>query len=370
MQPKAEMTVPFLDLAVRDPDHKRALMAAVERVLDHGRIVHGPEVTLFEEKMALSTRRKFGVGVSSGTNALYLALRAAGVGPDDEVITTALSWVATANAVAACGARPVFADIRDDLNIDPAAVADAVTERTKAIVPVHYTGLVCDMPALQSIAAKHGLAIVEDAAQAFGARLGDRPAGSFGTLAAFSMNAMKVLRSYGDAGAVVTDDPAHVERLRRLVYAGVVDKERCVEIELNSRIDTVQAAMLLVNLERVEGVIAARRHIAEGYRARLSDVVDCPVEPQGSRHVYYVYTILADDRDGLKAYLDGHGIETKIHHPILMPDQPAHAGTVRGDFPTARRICARLLSIPAHEALTDQEQDHVVECIRGFYRQR
>jgi len=361
------MRVPFLDLAVRDPAHRRALTAAVDGVLAHGRIVHGPEIDTFESRVAKLTGRRYAVGVSSGTNALFLALRALRVGPGDEVITTALSWVATMNAIGATGAIPICVDIRDDLNIDPAAVEAALTPRTKAIVVVHYTGLMCDMFAISALAARAGVAVIEDAAQAFGATLNGRPAGSFGTLAAFSMNPMKVLRAYGDAGLVLTDDGGHLEHLNRLVYAGVVDKERCVEIALNSRIDTVQAAMILVNLDRVDALIERRRAIAARYRAALSGTVQCPQESAGFRHVYYTYTILADDRDRLKVELELKGIETKIQHAILMPDQPAYAHLASGDWPNARRLRDRILCIPAHEDLEADAQDYVIDCVRGFY---
>ena len=359
--------VPFLRLAVNDVSHKRELLGAVERVLDHGRIVRGPEVDQFEAQVATLSKRRFAVGVSSGTNALYLALKVLGLARGDEVITTSLSWIATMNAIAATGAMPVCIDIRDDLNMDPEAFEAALTPRTRAVVVVHYTGLMCDMDAILKIAAKAGIAIVEDAAQAFGATLRGRPAGNFGALAAVSMNPMKVLRAYGDAGVVLTDDPAHVSHLNRIVYAGVVDKERCVEIALNSRMDTIQAAMLLVNIDRLDALIERRRSIAARYTSRLSDVVVCPKESQDSRHVYYTYTILADDRDRLKAALEGQGIETKIQHPILMPEQPAYAHLPSGQWGNARRLRDRILCLPAHEDLDADSQDYVIKCVRGFY---
>lgn len=361
------MRVPFLDLAVWDPAHRRALTDAVDTVLAHGRIVHGPEIDAFEGRVAALTGRRHAVGVSSGTNALFLALKTLGVGPGDEVITTALSWVATMNAIGATGASPVCVDIRDDLNIDPGAIEAAITPRTRAVVVVHYTGLVCDMNAIGAIARRHGIAIVEDAAQAFGATMNGRPAGSFGALAAFSMNPMKVLRAYGDAGVILTDDPGHVTRLNQIVYAGVVDKELCMEIALNSRFDTIQAAMLLVNLDRIEGLIERRRSVAARYRAGLSNVAVCPQEPEGFRHVYYTYTILADNRDGLKSALESQGIETKIQHAVLMPEQPAYAYLRPGDWANARRLRDRILCIPAHEDLSTDAQDYVIDCIRRFY---
>ncbi len=216
--------VAFLDLRVLDDDERAELMAAVETVFRHGRMLLGPEVQELEQRVAQRCGREYGIGVSSGTDALYLALRSLDIGPGAEVITTSLSWIATTNAIALTGATPVFADIRSDLNIDPASVQRLVTERTRAILPVHYTGKVCDMAALQQIADTHGLFIVEDASQAFDATWHGRRAGGFGVLGCISMNPMKVLAACGEAGMIVTDRADLRDRLESLRYNGTINK--------------------------------------------------------------------------------------------------------------------------------------------------
>ncbi len=363
------MKVPFLDLRVTDPEERAALLGAVARVLDHGRMVMGPEVEQLESRLAAACGRRHAVAVASGTHALWLALKTLGLRPGDEVITTSLSWIATANAIALAGGTPVFADVGDDLNLDPASVARLITPRTRALVPVHYTGKICGMDALTEIARAHGLAVVEDAAQAFGATQRGRMAGSFGRLAAFSMNPMKVLAGCGEAGAVVTDDPELHERLVALRYNGCVNRELCVEPALNGRIDTLEAALLLERLQRLPAVLAARRRHAARYDVLLRGLVDTPPVSADGEDVYYTYTIRADNRDDLRAFLEQHGVETKIQHSLLMPDQPAYKTGVRGEFTRARALQQRYLCLPVHEKLSAEHVDYVAARIRAFYAQ-
>ncbi len=360
--------VPFLDLRITDERERNDLLAAVETVFQHGRLVMGPEVEQLEKKVAEFCRRRFAVGVNSGTDALFLALKALRYGRGDEIITTSLSWIATANAIALTGATPVFADIRDDLNIDPASIARLITSRTRAILPVHYTGKICEMPEIMRLARQHNLSVIEDAAQAFGARLDDNAAGSFGQIACFSMNPMKVFAACGEAGMVVTDEPDLYERLQALRYNGTVNREVCIESCLNGRIDTLQAAILLRRLDRVEAVIARRWEIASWYDSLLEGIVQTPHPSPRQEDVYYTYTIQADRRDELKAYLESCGVETKIQHPILMPQQPAYEKGVRGEFANAQRLVKRILCIPAHEKLRREDIEYVANCIHAFYQ--
>lgn len=364
------MKIAYRNLAVRDPELRRRLLEAVDGVLRHGRFILGPEHDAFEKEMARRCGRKHGIGVNSGTDALYLALRALGVGPGDEVITTSLSWIATANAIALTGARPVFVDIGLDFNIDASLVEAAITPATKAIVPVHFTGQLCDMDAILPIADRHGIAVIEDAAQAFGARAGSRPAGSFGRMSCFSMNPMKVFNAFGEAGLIATDDDALAEKLKVLRYGGTVDRHDCHMPSLNGRLDTIQAAMLLVNLEFLEPKIAARRAIARRYAERLGDVVRCPAEKPGHVHVFYAYSVLADRRDALMSFLGGNGIETQIQHPIPMPLHTAYRDTPAGraKVPVCDQVAARILALPNQEDLTVAEQDYVCAKVREFYR--
>ncbi len=360
------MKVPFLDLSV--PDAERAeLLAAVDRVLQHGRIVMGPEVEEFESRVAQYCGRRFAVGLSSGSDALFMALLAAGIGPGDEVITTAKSFVATANAISMTGARPVFADIGDDLNIDPASVEALIGDATKAIVPVHFTGKLCRMPELEALADRHGLFLVEDGSQAFGASFGERRCGSFGRVAAISLNPMKVLAACGEAGVAVTDEPEIADTLRALRHNGIVEREYCRWVSLNGRLDTMQAAILLQRLEGYDALIERRRAIAARYDAALGNVVGVPREAEGYRDVYYTYTIRTERRDELAAFLADAGIETKIQHPLLMPQQPAYRDEARGAYPRAERLVKDVLCLPASEKLSAAQQDAVIEAMQRFF---
>lgn len=359
--------VPFLDLRILEAAERRDFLEALEAVMTHGRFVLGPEVAQLEAEVARRSGRRFAIGVNSGTDALLLALRCLDLKPGDEVITTSLTWLATASAVRLAGGTPVFADIRDDLNIDPDSIARLISPRTKALLPVHYTGKMCRMDELGKIAQAHGVRVIEDAAQSFGASLGGRAAGSFGTFGCFSMNPMKVLSALGEAGVVVTDDETLASRVERLRYHGTVNRERCVELSWNGRLDTLQAAFLLKRLQRFDAVVARRREIASWYAELLSGVVDLPVERPGERDVYYTYTIRADRRDELKAHLESRGIETKIQHPLLTPEQPVHAGS-RGEWTRAARLRDRILCLPGHEKLERAQVERVAEGVKEFYR--
>jgi len=360
------MRVPFLDLRV--PEEERSiLLNAIEGVFRHGRFILGPEVAEFEAAVAKRCRRKFALGVGSGTDALFLALKGLKIGPGDEVITTCLSWIATTNAIAMTGATPVFADIGDDLNLDPAQVEKLITPKTKAILPVHFTGKMCDMAPLNLIAQKHRLFLIEDAAQAFGAEHHGKPAGSFGAIACFSMNPMKLLAGCGEAGMVLTDDPGIYERLIALRYNGTINKEQCIETSLNGRLDTIQAAILLCRLNTVDGMIAKRRQVAAFYNKRLSPYVRAPMEFPHQKDIYYTYQIQADRRDALKAYLEERGVETKIQYSILMCRQSIYQKYMRQPVPNGDRLSQRTLCLPMHEKLSTDELEHVVESIQSFY---
>lgn len=247
--------IPFLDLRVQNDDERAELLSAVENVLSHGRIVLGPEVPELEKRISDLCNRKYAVGVNSGSEALFSCLRAFGIGPGDEVITTSLSWIATANAIAMTGATPVFADIRDDLNIDPESIQRLISGKTKAILPVHYTGKMCEMDKIINIAKEYNLIVIEDAAQAFGASYKGGTAGSFGDAACFSFNSMKVLASCGEAGMVLTDSEEILEKLQSIRYNGTINRETCIQPSLNGRLHTIQAAILLKRLNRLEQLI-------------------------------------------------------------------------------------------------------------------
>ncbi|MBF0436083.1 MAG: DegT/DnrJ/EryC1/StrS family aminotransferase [Magnetococcales bacterium] len=360
------MMVPFLDLRVTDVSEREELLQAVNGVLSHGRIVLGPEVELLEEQVARECDRRYAVGVNSGSDALILSLRSLALPPGSEIITTPLSFIATANAIRLNGLVPVFADIGDDLNLDPESIAGLITPRTKAIMVVHWAGKLCAMDAIATIAKERGLIVIEDASQAYGASMGERKAGGFGLLGCFSMNSMKVLASLGEAGMVVTDDLELRDRLIALRYNGLVNREECHYVSHNGRLDTIQAAMLLVRLRRFASVIDARRNNASFYREHLKERVICPEETPGFRDVFYAYTIRSDRRDDLKRYLENRGIETKIQHPFLMPQHPAYRGSP-GRYPNAERLVRMVLSLPVHEKLTFDQRHRVVDAVQGFF---
>lgn len=360
------MKIPYRDLSVSDCNLRSELLQAVDRVLSHGKIVLGPETEEFERKIAQFCKRKYAVGLCSGTTALYFALRSLDVGPGVQVVTTPLSWIATLNAVALCGAQPVFVDIKEDLNINVDLIEDAITEKTKVILPVHFTGKLCNMPQITEIAKKYNLHVIEDAAQSFGACDNGIMAGSFGDIGCFSMNPMKVLNAYGEAGVAVTDSEIIYRKLISLRYLGTINKENCLYPSYNGKIDTIQAAMLLVNLKYLSKKIKSRREIAGFYTQSLKDIVVCPQDNK-TNHVYYLYTILAPSRDELKQYLFSRGIETQIHHPKLMPNNTAYQYLPKFNMPVAEDLIGKILCLPNQETLTLKETRYVVECIKDFY---
>jgi len=359
----------FKNLAVDDPQLKAELLAAVDKVLSHGMLILGEEVDELESALANYCQRKYAVGVGSGSDALLLALRALDIGPGDEVITTPLTWVATTNAVVLTGANPVFADVADDLNIDPEKIEPLITGKTKAILPVNFTGNMCQMDRLAAITEKHRVHLIEDAAQSFGSRYHDQPSGSFGVQSCFSINPMKNLSSYGEAGAVLTDDKALAEKLRSLRYAGTINKEDCHYASINGRIDTLQAAMILVNLQHLPAKMQQVREVAELYNEKLAgiDEVLCPAEPPKTLHSYYSYTVQVPRRDALQTHLTEAGIEVKIQHPILMPQHTAYRGRFAADIPNAERLVARILCLPCHEKMSQENVVQVCEKVKEFY---
>ena len=359
--------IPFLDLRVTDLSEAADLLNATARVLTHGRIVNGPEVERFESEIAARCEVPYAVGVGSGTDALLIALRALNIGKGDEVIVPALSFIATANAIRLVGAEPVFCDIRDDLNTDVELIKQHIGPKTKAIMPVHWAGRMCDMRRIGKLAEVHKLIVIEDACQAFGSTCHDRSPGYWSDAACFSMNAMKVLGALGDAGCVVTGDGDLAKRMEKLRYHGMINKEFCDEASGNHRLDTLQAALLLVRLKRIDAVIERRRNIAAVYDEALIELgglINIPY--YGPEDSLYTYTIQTDRRDELKAYLERQGIETKIHHPLLMPCHAPYLES-KGDWSNAARLIKRVLCLPCHEKMSMGDAERVAEEVRGFF---
>jgi len=357
--------VRFKDLRVTSRALRQQLLFAIDEILEKGPILMGPKVIEFESRIARYCDRYYSVGVSSGTDALYLALRACDIGKGDEVITTPMSWVATLNAIVMTGASPVFVDVGNDLNLNPTLLEGAITERTKAILPVHFTGRLCDMSEIAKIARKHGLLVVEDAAQAIGAETQRYRAGSMGDVAALSLNPMKVFPGYGEAGAVVMDDPEIEDRLRNLRYLGTRRNEVCTEVALNHKMDEIQAAMLLTGFDQIYDIVSARIEMARQYSCRLSGTVVCPaVAASYDRSSnFYDYVIMLDDRDHVREYLHTRKVETKIKHPVLLCDHPGYKSDPRPDIPVADSLVKRMVSLPLHDKMTTSDVDFVCNAI-------
>jgi dTDP-4-amino-4,6-dideoxygalactose transaminase len=361
--------VPFVALALQQAALKAELMAAVETVLDSGQYILGPEVEAFERRFAALCEVPHAIGVDNGTSALILALRALGIGPGDEVITPPNSFLASAATVALLGARPVFVDVRDDLNIDPNLVEAAITPRTRAILPVHLTGRPARMDALGVIAARRRLVVIEDAAQAVGARLAGRVVGTFGAVGCFSLHPLKNLGAIGDAGIVVTADAALAETLRRARNHGLRSRDDCAAWSINARLDPLQASILSVKLAHLERWTETKRAIAARYGAALRDVVRVPEERADERSVYQTYVIRADRRDDLQRYLAKRGVDTRVHYavPLHLQESARDLGYGKGDFPVTERLAEEILSLPIYPELSDAQQEAVIAGIRSFY---
>jgi dTDP-3-amino-3,4,6-trideoxy-alpha-D-glucose transaminase len=357
--------IPFMSLV--PGDDAPAVRNAIDRVIRSGWFVLGPEVAAFEQEFAAASGAAHAVGVGTGTDAIALILRALGIGAGDEVITTALSAAYSALAVMMAGARPVFADVdRLRLTIDPEQVARLIGPRTRAILPVHLYGQPADMTSLERLAVRHNLAIVEDCCQAHLATAAGRPVGTIGAAGAFSFYPTKNLGALGDGGAVVTNDRALAERITRLRNGGQTDRYRHLEPGVNSRLDEMQAAILRARLPRLPEWTARRRALAARYRSRLADGPIEVVPELDAGHVYHLFVVRTPARRDLQAHLAAHGIETLIHYPVSIPDQPALASVDPADCPVAARACDEILSLPLHPALHEDSVDEVAAAVHAF----
>ena len=366
-------SVRFVDIAAQMADLEPELLDALAAVIRRGDFILGAEVAAFEREFAAYCEVPYAVGLDSGYSALELGLRALGVGPGDEVITQANTFIATASAILAVGARPVLADCDAEGACDPAAVAAAVTPQTRALIPVHLFGRVADMPTVMAVAEKADLLVVEDACQAHGARLGGRRAGSWGDASAFSFYPGKNLGALGDAGALVTGRDDVAEQVRALRHYGQrVKHVHEVSPSFNRRLDSIHAAALRVKLRRLDAWNSNRAAIAELYRLRLEGKpLELPARDDAGRHVYHLFVVQCDQRDELRDNLSAAGIETGIHYPIPLHLQPAlrQLGYMKGDFPNAERLAERSVSLPMFPEMSTEDVDAVVSAIEGFFSQ-
>ena len=360
-----DVRVPFLSLTPgEDAD---ALRAAVTRVIDRGWFILGPELEAFEAEFAAAAGASHAIGVNTGTDALALLLRGLGIGPGDEVITAPLSAAYTGLAVMMAGARPVFADIDPERHtIDPAQVEAAVTPRTAAIMPVHLYGQAADMTALAAIAERHGLVLLEDAAQAHLATCEGRPVGSFGMGAGFSFYPTKNLGALGDAGAITTNDATLAARLKRLRNGGQQATYQHDEFGVNSRLDEMQAAILRERLQRLPRWTEQRRALAARYRSQLAGAAVHVPREFDAGHVYHLFVVRTPERDALRAHMAEHGVQTLIHYPKALTEQPALQSEAPAACREAVRAAREVCSLPLYPSLSREAVDLVCDAVLAF----
>jgi dTDP-4-amino-4,6-dideoxygalactose transaminase len=364
------MKVPFLDLKAQYASIRSEIEQAVQEVLQSTQYAGGPYVERFENRFAAFCKRRYAVACGSGTSALKLALAGLSVGPGDEVITAPNTFIATAEAVTACGATPVFVDVDEDTyNLKADLLEEAITPRTRAVIPVHLYGQTADMDGVMRIARSHNLLVIEDACQAHGAEYKGLPAGSMGHAGCFSFYPGKNLGACGEAGAVVTDDPKLAESMRVLRDHGQKSKYYHNVIGWNDRMDGIQAAILTVKLEHLPAWNEARRKRAALYGELLSGLesVITPVETEHSKHVYHIYAIRVPDREAMGKELAQNGIQCGIHYPVPIHLQQAyrHLGHGRGDFPCAETCADEVLSLPMFPELTPGQVSAVCKAVRN-----
>src|SRR6266571_1460729 len=368
---QTRINVPFMELKREHEILRKDLQKVWDDVLDSTGFIGGAAVEGFETAFAAFCEVKHAVGVGNGTDALLLALKALGIGPGDEVITAANSFVATAEAIVHCGATPVFVDIdHKTYNIDVNQIEDHITTRTKAIIPVHLYGQPADMDAVLSVAKLYGLRVIEDAAQAHGARYHGRRAGSMGDAACFSFYPAKNLGACGDAGAVVTNNASVANALRRLRDHGGLRKYEHDIVGHNSRLDSVQAAVLQVKLKHLDERNQARRRRAQVYDRMLSQIpgIVTPFVPDGIESVYHLYVIRIEegDRDALQAYLADCGVQTGIHYPAPIHRTRAFAGFASRACPVAERYAARIISLPMYPEIKEHQMGYIADTLNAY----
>lgn len=356
----------------RQFDDIEPYLSEVRDLVRSGDFTLGKVVQEFETRFAQLCRMPYAVSVGSGTDAIALSLRVLGIGHGDEVITTPMTFIATVGAIVKVGARPVFVDSEDGFVIDPTKIEAAITGKTKAIVPVQYTGNVADMPRIKEIADRHKLAIVEDACQSIAASIHNQPVGSWGETAAFSLHPLKNLNVWGDGGVIVTRSETLAEKLKLFRNHGLSNRDEVSLFGWNSRLDSLQAVIGNRLIEQTEFITNQRIANANRYDTAFRDLaphVRVPVRRPGVKHVYHLYILRVQKRDELLAYLNQNGVEAKVHYPIPVHLQKAaqSLGYRKGDFPFCEEDCRNIITLPAHQHLTEDEIGYAIEQVRRFY---
>ncbi len=364
------LRVPFVGLARQYRALRQELMNAFDEVGESGVYITGERLESFECKAASYCQTRHAIGVANGSDAIFLVLKALGIGAGDEVITCPNSFIATAWTVVATGAQPVFVDVGEDLNMDPAKLEGAITARARAIIPVHLTGRPAPMDEITHIAQHRGLYVIEDAAQAIGARYGGKRVGSLGAAGCFSLHPLKNLGVYGDGGLITTDDDELAGKLRRLRNHGLRNRDECELWGYNSRLDPLQAAFAEIKLAYLDGWNARCREIAALYAETLKPYVQVPEDRLYEECVYHNFVIRTALRDELGDHLLAHGVDTRVHYriPIHLQDAAKTLGYGEGDFPNSERFAQTMLSLPIYPELSQAEVEHVVKTIAGFNR--
>jgi dTDP-4-amino-4,6-dideoxygalactose transaminase len=362
-------SVPFIDLGAEFRELEREWLSKIRETGERGSFILGPEVNAFEREFAAYVGVKHAIAVANGTDSLVLSLRALGIGPGHEVITTPYSFFASSEAISTVGATPIFADVRaDSYTLDPAAVVAKITPRTRAILPVHIFGRACEMPAFIDIARKHKLLMIEDCAQAFGARSAGVVVGSIGDCGSFSFYPTKVLGCYGDGGMITTQSDEVNEHLRRLRNHGAMKPYLHAELGYNSRLDEIQAALLRLKLKRVRADIEERRRVATSYARRLADsVAKIPTTCPGDAHVYNIYTVRVPKRDAVRQVLTDAKIATALYYPLglHLQDVYRHLGYAAGSMPVCERLTSENLSLPIYPGMPEEHVVRVCEVLRN-----
>ncbi|MDD3088331.1 MAG: DegT/DnrJ/EryC1/StrS family aminotransferase [Candidatus Omnitrophica bacterium] len=374
-----KMNIPLLDLTEQYKTIKSDVDEVLMKVVESQYFILSPEVGALEKEIAAYTDTAYSAGVASGTDAIILALKAAGIGPGDKVITTPFTFFATAESVSALGATPVFVDIEpDSFNIDPDKVEELLRttnnekrKTIKAIIPVHLYGQCANMERIMDIAERYGLKVIEDCAQAIGATRKGKKAGSFGTAGCLSFFPSKNLGGFGDGGMVISSDEAFINRVKRLRVHGSREQYVHEEIGFNSRLDSLQAAILRVKLRKLDTWLDGRRVVAKRYDLAFTGLpLVTPKIDDGNTHTYHQYTLLADERDRLMKYLNDNGVGSRIYYPIPMHLQPCYRdmGLKEGSYPISESVCKRALSIPVYPELTEEKIVYITDTVKKFYR--
>ncbi|MFZ5774281.1 MAG: DegT/DnrJ/EryC1/StrS family aminotransferase [Thermodesulfobacteriota bacterium] len=368
------MKLPYVDLAVRDPEQRRIFAEIFDKALTSGSFILGPAVDEFEGNFAAFCGVSRTIGLNSGTDALFLALKALGIGIDDEVITVSNTFVATVGAIIAAGARPVLIDVREeDMLMNPDLLTAAFTNRTKAVIPVHLAGIPCDMPAINAISATHGIAVVEDASQAIGASHSGKKTGSMGDIGCFSLHPLKNLAALGDGGVVTTNRADLAEAVLLLRNHGLKDRDTLACFGYNSRLDALQAALLNHRLKDADRVTESKQNLARLYAEHLAPLRDAGLLSfwggNGQRiAVYHLFVIKTPHRDALQRHLTENGIETKIHYPIpIHLQRPFIERFGRTSLPVTERLAGEILSLPIWDGMSEEMVEEVCHLIHTFF---